>query len=185
MIEKKDIFACWWWYNWYIAHTSATFETEPVQAADFEARVNRVRERYPWIVLQEDEDLRGYAYLDTFNARAAYDWTADISIYIAPDQKGLGYGRQLMEALISLARQDGYRNLVSLVTEGNDASVHLHEKFGFTKAGFYPGFGFKNGKWLGVSIYALALADGEDEMPHPQNLNPYAAVRPNRVPVDL
>jgi len=184
MIEKKDVFACWWWYNWYIAHTSATFETEPVQASEFEKRVEQVRSRYPWIVLQEDEDLRGYAYLSSFNSRAAYDWTADVSIYVAPDQKGLGYGRQLMEALISLAREDGYRNLASLITEGNDASVHLHEKFGFAKAGFYPDFGFKNGQWLGVSCYALALETGRDGMSQPQNLDPYAKMRPGRVPVN-
>lgn len=183
MIKADDYFACWWWYNWYIAHTNVTFETAPLAFSDFKERIETIRTRYPWIVLQEDDDLRGYAYLEPFNERAAYDWTCGLSIYVAPDMNHHGYGKQLMTAILDLAKQDGYKTVISIITEGNKASENIHESFGFEKIGRFAESGYKNGKWLGVSYYGKRLTDTTEAMEEPLNLDPYAVTKPGRVPI--
>lgn len=185
MLREDDEFSFLWWYNWYITHSVATFETKPLTDREFLDRMHTIREKYPWIVLEDDKQRLGYAYLNSFSPRDAYQWTADVSIYLAPDKCGYGYGRQLMKALIDIARQDGYYNLVSIVTEGNEASMHLHESFGFEKKAFFPNFGYKAGAWHGVTYYVKKLRDPDPqkEPEAPLNLDPFSQPKKNRVPL--
>lgn len=183
MIKDEDCFTCWWWYNWYITHSSCTFETEPVDQSVFMDRIHQVRKKYPWIVLQEDDKLLGYAYLSSFHERKAYEWTCDLSIYMNPDERGHGYGHKLMDAIIELARKDGYMNCVSIITGGNTASEKLHEKCGFVKKATFENFGYKNGEWRDVSYYVLKLNEPVDKPEPPKNLDPFSVVKPHRVPV--
>lgn len=183
MINDDDIFACWWWYNWYITHSSCTFETSPIDEGVFRDRVHAIREKYPWIVLQEDDRLLGYAYLSGFNARAAYDWTCDLSIYMNPDERGKGYGRRLMDAILDLAQQDGYVCVVSIITSGNEMSEKLHLSCGFEKKALFENFGYKNGEWKDVSYFVKKLNEPSEKPEKPKNLDPYSVVKPKRVPV--
>ena len=79
-IEKNDIASCLAIYNQYIEKSTVTFETERLNLQQLTARVDAVTERYPWIVLEEEGEVLGYAYLDSFNPRAAYQWVCDLSI---------------------------------------------------------------------------------------------------------
>ena len=80
-LHKEDIAACLSIYNWYIEHTTITFETEPLSLHAFIERVDTITKRYPWLVAEDAEHtIIGYAYLDTFNARSAYEYTCDVSI---------------------------------------------------------------------------------------------------------
>lgn len=163
MIEEKDIPVILAWYNRYILESEATFETEPLSLAEFAERVHKVTERYPWIVLEEDGVLKGYAYLSSFNQRAAYDWTADLAIYVDPGECAKGYGSQLMEALLQTAAEDGYHNIISIITDSNTASIAIHRKFGFENKGTFPLVGYKFKKWLSVSYWQKTLAQGTDD----------------------
>jgi phosphinothricin acetyltransferase len=111
--------------------------------------------------LEDDGKLCGYAYLDHFNGRAAYDWTADLSIYLDPECRGKGYGSSLMKKILELAEKDGYRNVISIITETNQASEQFHEKFGFKKIAAFPALGYKFGSWLGVSYYMKTFETNE------------------------
>ena len=184
MIRKEDEFACWWWYNWYISHSNATFETSPVSSKEYSERIANIRKDYPWIILEEDGVPVGYAYLSAFNPRAAYAHTADLAIYVAPDQLNRGCGTRLMKEILRIAELDGYHTIVSIVTEGNTASEKLHEKAGFIKAAFFPGVGYKNGTWLGVTYYVKVLRKPEEGIvPEPvKNVDPYVN-KTKRVPV--
>lgn len=174
MLEDRDIALCLNWYNWYILHSTATFETQPLSLEAFTARVHGIMARFPWILMEEEGKPVGYAYLGFFNTRAAYDWTADVSIYLDPSQRGKGYGKKLLEELIRIAEADGYRKLVSLITSSNLVSEHLHESCGFVKMADFEDFGYKNGKWLGVSYYVRTLPFDEKAVPvRPVNHNPY------------
>ena len=117
--------------------------------------------------------------------KAAYRWTCDLAIYLAPDKLGQGYGSQLMKAILDLAEKDGYYNMVSLITCGNTESEHLHEKFGFEKKGVIDSAGSKNGQNLSVACYQKTLRTFEGGVvpPEPVNLNPYAERREGRVPL--
>ena len=162
-VEEKDIPILLAWYNWYILNGTETFETQPLTKEEFAERVHRIAREYPYIVLEEDGKLCGYAYLDHFNGRAAYDWTADLSIYLYPEEKGKGYGSILMKEILHLAEINGYRNVISIITETNRTSLAFHEKFGFTKMAEFPSLGYKHGQWLGVSYYLKQLVKDEKE----------------------
>lgn len=163
-IEDADILVCLEWYNWYIRNSMATFETKELTLEEFKDRVHHVTASYPWIILEDPEPV-GYAYLSQFNERAAYDWTADVSVYLRHDTGHKGYGTALMKQLIRMAEQDGYKHLVSIVTEGNTASEHLHEACGFEKMAFFPDFGYKHHAWVGVTYYVLRLSDQFEDSP--------------------
>lgn len=174
MLEEKDIPVCLGWYNWYILNSRATFETEPLSLEAFTERVHGIRKRYPWIIAEEDGKPCGYAYLGTFNSRPAYDWTADVSIYLDPQERGHGIGHALMNELERIAILDGYRNLVSIVTSGNEASEHLHKACGYEAKALFEDFGYKTGKWLGVTYFVKKLPFEEKGEPEePCNRNPY------------
>ena len=68
-IEEKDIPVILNWYNWYIRNSTATFETEELTLDEFKQRVSFITEKYPWIILEEDDKPFGYAYYSDFNSR--------------------------------------------------------------------------------------------------------------------
>ncbi len=152
-INEADIPVCLAWYNHYIKNSSATFEETPLSIEEFSSRAKRIAETYPWLMLEEGGKAVGYAYLDRFNVRNAYRYTADVTVYLDPRETGKGYGRKLMEALEEEAKKQNIHKLISLVTEGNLASEKLHASLGYRKAVCLEHVGYKFGRWLGVTWY--------------------------------
>lgn len=99
----------------------------------------------------------GYSSLNVYKERKAYDTTAELSIYIDLQYKGKGIGKKLMEETIKSARELGFHTIVSSITEGNEASILLHEKFGFQRCGCLKEVGNKFNKWQNVFYYQLIL----------------------------
>ncbi len=152
-IEERDIDTCLGWYNWYIEHTTISFEENPQSLESYRRLAKEVTAKYPWIVLEEGGSLKGFAFLSPFNPRSAYRYTADVTVYLDPNERGKGYGTALMQELERLAKQQGIRKLVSLVTAGNEASEHLHASMGYAKMTVLADTGYKFGKWIGVAYY--------------------------------
>ena len=152
-IEERDIDTCLSWYNWYIEYTTISFEEMPETYESYRNLVRDVTERYPWIVLEDNGELKGFAYLSPFNPRSAYRYTADVTVYLDPEERGKGYGTALMKELERLAKKQGIRKLVSLVTDGNEASEHLHAALGYEKMTVLKDTGYKFGTWIGVAYY--------------------------------
>ncbi len=149
-ICEEDIPACLEIYNAYIVRTTVTFEETPLQVVDFRERVRRIRETYPYLVAEEDGQVVGYAYLDAYSSRSAYRYTADLSIYLRMDMRGKGLGEKLLEAVERCAIRQGLRNIVSVVTQENEASLAFHEKHGYRHCGRLHHAGLKMGRWLDV-----------------------------------
>ena len=99
----------------------------------------------------------GYAYLSAFNERYAYRYTADLSIYLAPDATGHGIGGMLLSEIERAAGRIGIRNIVSIVTEENAKSIAFHERHGFQRCGELCKVGEKFGRSLSVIYYQKAL----------------------------
>ncbi len=158
-------------YNPYIETTMVTFEEKPLSREQFEKRMEGIMKKYPWIVYEEEGKVLGYAYLSAFNPRSAYDWTADLAIYVDRKEKGKGIGSKLMRAIIELAEKDGYLWLVSIVTQGNEGSDAIHEKFGFEKKAAFADFGYKMHRWTGVDYYVKKLGTLPDRPERPKNLS--------------
>ena len=168
-IRIGDIPACVTLYNRYITETTATFEFDPLTAAQFEARVRRITENYPYLVCEDDETgaVLGYAYLDCYSERKAYRFTCDISIYLDMDVRGRGIGRMLYEAIEAEAYRRGFYTVIAIVTGENTASMAFHEAMGYEKMADFDGMGHKFGRWLGVRYYRKNLrmpSENTDEL---------------------
>lgn len=144
-------------YNPYIRDTVITFEYDEVSPADMAARIEKVQKNFDWLVLEEAGRVIGYAYYGKFRERKAYDGTVETSIYLDRSAVGRGYGRLLYSALIEAIKSKGFREVIGCLALPNEASVALHEKLGFWKAGQLPGTGFKFGRYVDIGFWQLSL----------------------------
>jgi phosphinothricin acetyltransferase len=163
-------------YEPYVVDGVASFETEPPDAAGM-ARRMQAEPRLPWLVACRDGSVTGYAYASLHRARAAYRWSADVSVYLDESEQGRGTGRALYAALLPLLRDLGYVSAFAGIALPNPGSVGLHEAMGFTRVGVYRQVGHKHGRWLDVGWWQLTLADHPPAEPgEPRPWNPGAEV---------
>lgn len=148
-------------YAPYVEQTTFTFEYVVPSHEDFTHRMEQIMRVYPWLVLEEDGVVKGYAYGSPFNERAAYGWTADLSVYLDMNCRGRGYGRRLYECLMRLLQLQGVRNVYGIVTDPNPVSYQFHLDMGFQEKGHFEHIGFKHGKWLNVNFMAKDIAPAE------------------------
>ena len=145
-------------YNHFVLHTTVTFEEEAVTADEISARIAEIEASgLPWLVAEAAGELVGYAYAAKWKPRAGYRFSAEVTVYCAPGQAGRGRGSALYAALLPLLRARGIRNAVGGIGLPNDASVRLHEKFGFVKVAEFPNIGIKFGQWMSVGYWQLEL----------------------------
>jgi L-amino acid N-acyltransferase YncA len=163
----RDAAACLAIYAPYVSDTAASFEDVPPTEQQFAERIERTSRSYPWIVLEQDGRVVGFAYATQHRARAAYRWAADVAVYVDPAGQGRGAGRRLYDALLELMRRQGLRIACAGITTPNDASIGLHRAVGFEPVGTFPAIGWKAGAWRDVSWWQLQLApgDGDDGAP--------------------
>lgn len=156
-------------YAPYVVQTTFTFEYEVPTREEFLRRMESFAD-YPWLVYEQEGRVVGYAYASPFNERAAYAWTADISLYLDMDCRGAGIGRKLCDCMIALLQLQGVRNLYGIVTDPNPVSFRFHQKLGFEQKGHFDHIGFKHGKWLGVDFMAKDIAP---VVPQPDPVVPF------------
>ena len=145
-------------YGPYVEGTAVSFELEPPSADEMRARIERVLTRAPWVVVQIDGIVRGYAYGTRHRERAAYDWTIETTVYVDEAFRGQGIGRAAMAALLDLLRRQGFHLAVAGITQPNPASEGLHRALGFERIGEFQAIGWKFGAWHGVEWFGLELA---------------------------
>jgi phosphinothricin acetyltransferase len=144
--------------NHYIAKSTANFRTEPQPAADWEHDIAEYGGRYPWLVAEFEGEIVGLAYAKPWNARQAYDWTAEATVYVADGQRGRRVGSTLYRELLKRLEAQGFRSVMALVTSPNEGSEALHASFGFRLVGTIDAAGFKHGEWRDVGIWQKTLA---------------------------
>jgi phosphinothricin acetyltransferase len=164
---SADAVACAEIYAPYVTDTAITFEIEPPSAAELAQRIDAASSSYAWLVLEDDGRVVGYAYGGRFNARPAYRWACEVSVYLELGRRRTGGGRALYEALLARLRERGYRIAVAGMTLPNEASVALHAALGFEPVGTYRRIGYKLGRWHDVAWTQRALADAADEPREP------------------
>ena len=144
-------------YNWYIANSTCTFEDEPLSDEGMLARIALADADQPWVVLEEDEVVLGYAYASVWKERAAYDRSREVTIYLHQEATGNGRGRQLYQHLIDELRKKPIQCLIATIALPNAGSIALHEKLEFTKVGQFSEVGYKFGKFVDVGYWQLIL----------------------------
>jgi L-amino acid N-acyltransferase YncA len=144
-------------YAPFVAGTAVSFEVDLPTVDEMRRRIEQTLARWPWLVCDADGEVAGYAYGSLHRDRTAYQWSADVSVYIAAAHRRGGVGRALYTALLRLLRLQGYCNAYAGITLPNSASVGLHETLGFRPVGVYEEVGFKLGAWHGVGWWHLVL----------------------------
>lgn len=147
-------------YNHYVAHTTISFETEPVAVASMAGRIADVQAQFPWLVYEDDGVLLGYAYASKWKPRAAYGQSVESSVYLHQDAGGRGIGKALYARLLAELKVLDVHLVIGGIAQPNAASVALHERMGFVKCGEFTQVGRKFGRWLDVGYWQLNLAEG-------------------------
>ena len=144
-------------YNYYIEHTVITFEEDILSADEMETRIRKISAAYPFLVMEDDGEISGYAYANTWKERSAYRYSAELSIYFKNSSRGRGRGHELLCALLEEIRGTKLHVLIAGIALPNEASVRLFEKSGFKKIGQFNEVGFKSGRRLDVGYWELIL----------------------------
>ena len=140
-----------------VQHTAISFETEPPDAAEMRARIEKTLPLLPWLVAEDAAGVAGYAYAGRHRERAAYQWSVDTTVYVREDCRGQGVGRALYGHLLPLLAELGYCQAFAGIALPNAGSVGLHEAVGFEALGVYRNVGFKHGAWRDVGWWQKAL----------------------------
>ena len=141
-------------YNWYVRHSTATFQYAPATVEEMRANIAGVLAGAPFLVAETASGrLAGYACAHPYHAREAYAWSVETTIYCSPDFVGQGVGRRLYAPLLALLREQGYCRAAALLARPNPESEAFHRAMGFRKVGCEPQAGFKFGRWLGVTTW--------------------------------
>jgi phosphinothricin acetyltransferase len=156
-VKPEDVSAITGIYNHYVRESSATFETEPVTEGEMRNRILSISAHFPYLVDEENGVITGYCYAHPWKARAAYQYTLETTVYLAPEFIGKGIGRLLMERLIEESRSSGFRALIACITAENESSCSFHERLGFEKVSHFVKVGEKFGRRLDVVDYELLL----------------------------
>ena len=161
-------------YAPFVEATRVSFEETVPTPDEMAERISNTLQTLPWLTLEEDGAILGYAYASPHRARPAYRWSVDVSAYLASEARGKGHGRALYEVLLDLLTRQGYTAAYAGIALPNDASVGLHEAMGFTPVGVYRGVGFKSGEWHDVGWWqrdlALRLVPPKEPIPLPDLL---------------
>ncbi len=142
-----------------VRDTAISFEEEVPSATVFEQRMQATLPTHPWLVAEGGGDIMGYAYASAHHSRAAYRWSADVSVYIDSNYRRRGIGRALYTALFRLLEIQGLYTVYAGIALPNPGSRGLHESLGFTLVGIYRQVGFKHGRWIDVGWWELALRE--------------------------
>lgn len=153
-------------YAWYVEKTAISFEYDVPSLEEFQSRIRETLKKYPYLVLEEDGVILGYTYAGRFKARAAYDHSCEVTIYVRHDMKRHGYGRMLYEALEEKLKSEGILNLYACIgapvvedeyLTRNSELFHAH--LGFVKAGEFHKCGYKFGRWYNMIVMEKIIGE--------------------------
>ena len=141
-------------YSYYVEKTAVSFEYDVPTVQEFRRRISATTQKYPYLCAVQDGRILGYAYAGAFHPRAAYQWAAELSVYIDKNARRLGLGRLLYDALENQLKKMGILNLYACIASSQtedeyltDGSPRFHEHMGFRTVGTFHQCGKKFGRW--------------------------------------
>lgn len=137
--------------------SNVSFELETPSLEEFRQRIVDISTKFPYLVAQVGDELWGYVYCHPYRERLAYQWSVEVTIYLAPVGQGKGLGRVLYEAMEEILRLQGITMAYSCITLGNEHSIKMHEALGYRLIGTFSKSGYKNGQWLDTVWLEKAL----------------------------
>lgn len=152
-------------YAPFVNEGFVTFETQVPETEVFEERITHYTQKYPWLVMEEDEKVLGYAYASAYRERVAYQWVVECSVYVHEAHRKRGIAAKLYRALFELLKLQGIYKVYAVITVPNPQSAGFHEKMGFTWFATYENVGYKAGKWCNVGWWQLVLTEPDGLIP--------------------
>ena len=165
--DAKELLAI---YGPYVIKTAITFEYEVPGIEEFRRRIVNTLKRYPFLVAQSGGEILGYACTSPFVGRAAYDWSAEVSIYLKEDKRKMGIGKKLYQVLEEISRAQNITNLNACIgcTKQEDEhlsnnSVQFHNHMGYEMVGIFHKCGYKFGTWYDMAWMEKIIAEHRKE----------------------
>lgn len=144
-------------YAHYVENTAVTFEYEPPTLEEFTARIAATLGKYPYLVVEEGDEIKGFSFAGPLRRRPAYDHSVEVTIYVDHGSKRQGYGRALYGELERLLKPMGITNLYACIGDPIEEdefltrdSERFHTRLGFEKVGTFHKCGYKYGRWYNV-----------------------------------
>jgi phosphinothricin acetyltransferase len=146
-------------YAHHVVSSTATFELSPPTLRQIKKKYSEIRDSgFPYLVAATDNRVLGYCYATSYRARPAYRFTLEDSVYIAPNNEGMGIGTALLNSLIERVSNASFKTMIAVIGGGdNTASIRLHKKCGFADAATLRSVGFKFGNWVDTVVMQKAL----------------------------
>lgn len=146
-------------YNHFIEHTVATFEQENVSTAEMQSRIAKIKaQQLPWLVLEDERGILGYAYATRWKERVAYRFSVETTIYLKPGVEGKGLGTTLYSTLFELLKNLNLHSAIAGIALPNEHSIKLHEKMGMRKVAHFEEVGFKLNRWIDTGYWQKTLS---------------------------
>ena len=154
-------------YAHHVLNGTGTFETTPPNEEDMAGRRRDVLAKgLPYLVAEDASGVLGFAYCNWFKPRPAYRFSAEDSIYLAPQAQGKGLGRLLLTELMAQAERAGVRKLIAVIGDSaNAGSIGLHQACGFSQVGILSACGWKFNRWLDVVLMERSVGSGSKQAP--------------------
>jgi L-amino acid N-acyltransferase YncA len=158
-------------YGHHVLHGTGTFETTPPSAADMAMRrADVLGKGLPWLVVEQGDQVLGFAYANWFKPRPAYRFSCEDSIYMAPEAGGKGLGRALLAELMATLERAGVRKVMAVIGDSaNAGSIGIHKALGFEPAGVFNDCGWKFDRWLDIVLMQKTLGPGATTPPTENN----------------
>lgn len=159
-------------YAYYIENTAITFEYVVPTLSEFQSRIKHTTEKYPYIVIEKEGIIQGYAYAGAFVGREAYDWSCEVTVYLDHAAQKCGLGRMIYEALENKLSNIGILNLYACIgypsvedeyLNKNSAAFHAH--IGFSKVGEFYKCGYKFGRWYNMIWMEKIIGKHKENQP--------------------
>ena len=165
--RDEDVEAITAIYAHHVLHGTGTFEITAPSAEDMaQRRADVLHKGLPYLVLEHEGQVLGFAYCNWFKPRPAYRYSAEDSIYLAPQTTGRGWGKALLAELAAHAQRAGVRKLIAVIGDsGNAGSIGVHRSNGFQHAGVIKSAGWKFDRWLDIVLMDKPLGAGNTTPP--------------------
>lgn len=134
-------------YAPYVKNTNITFEYIEPSVEEMASRIEKTLKNYPYLVVEDEGKVVGYAYASRYQERKAYDWDCDLSIYLEPFYQGKGIAKVLYMSLMMILKKMNYQNVYACITHPNEKSERFHRQLGFDLVGCFHHSGYKFKKW--------------------------------------
>ena len=165
--RDEDLAAITRIYAHHVLHGTGTFETTPPTEGEMAGRrADVLGKGLPWLVIEVDGQVMGYAYGNWFKPRPAYRYSVEDSIYMAPESAGKGLGKLLLTELLAQCERAGVRKVMAVIGDSaNAGSIGVHKALGFEQVGVVQSCGWKFDRWLDIVLMEKPLGLGDSTAP--------------------